>query len=85
MGYKKYIIGKQDAIERMNTWGKEKQPFLFILSFSQKENLILTKKEALDAGIQFRIGTHANYSDSMSRSTKLPSSIFFTKETVSEQ
>jgi para-aminobenzoate synthetase component 1 len=85
MGYKTQIIGKQHAMGRMNAWGKEKKPFLFILSFSQKENLVLSSEEALDAGIQFRIGSHTNYSDSLARATELPSSIFFTKEAVSEQ
>lgn len=60
--YESYIISRQEAIEKVNTWARKKKPFLWISSFDQKEHLVLDKQQAEKAQVFFKIGRHRNYS-----------------------
>jgi para-aminobenzoate synthetase component 1 len=84
MKYKQYIINKTQAIERMNKWGKEKKPFLFIISFDQKQNLVLDEAMTEDARIHYQIGARHKSSKAENGSVILPSSIVFEKQTISQ-
>ena len=84
MKYKSFILNKTQAVERMNKWGKEKKPFLFITSFNQKQNLVLDEGMAKKAGIHFQIGAHNNSTKTHSRSSDLPSSIIFEKQVINK-
>ena len=84
MKYKQYIINKTQAIERMNKWGKEKKPFLFIISFDQKQNLVLDEAMADAAGIHYQIGARHKSSKTEKSTFALPSSIIFEKQAISQ-
>jgi len=84
MKYKQYIINKTQAIERMNKWGKEKKPFLFIISFDQKQNLVLDEAMADAAGIHYQIGARHKSSKTEKSIVALPSSIIFEKQAISQ-
>ncbi len=85
MNYKQFIINKAQAQEQMNKWGKEKKPFLFIISFDQKENLVLDEKMAQDAKIHFQISTRTNSIKPITRSADLPSPIIFEKQAINQE
>ena len=85
MAYKKYLINKIQAIERMNEWGKAKKPFFFMTSFDQQENLVLDEQMVEQAGIHFQMSIHKNNSTLISKMNELPSPFIFEKETVSSQ
>lgn len=85
MKYRPFIISKTQAIERMNKWGKEKKPFLFITSFDQKQNLVLDENMAKQAGIHFQIASRTNSTKSLTPSSGLPSSIVFEKQAVNQE
>ncbi len=85
MAYKKFIINKSQAIERMNEWGKMKKAFFFMASFNQQENLVLDEQMLKEAGIHFEMplwnaGLHTSPGN-----TDLPASIVFEKETLSQE
>ena len=43
----------QDSIEKMNLWGKERKPFIFIIDFEMKCPIVLPLDEAAENGIYF--------------------------------
>jgi len=43
----------QDSIEKMNSWGKEQKPFIFIFDFEMKCPIVLPLDEAVEKGILF--------------------------------
>lgn len=43
----------QDWIEKMNQWGREQKPFIFILDFELKHPIVLPLHEAAENGIYF--------------------------------
>ncbi|MCX6238587.1 MAG: aminodeoxychorismate synthase component I [Bacteroidia bacterium] len=43
----------QDYIEKMNHWGKQQKPFIFILDFELKHPIVLPLHEAAENGINF--------------------------------
>jgi para-aminobenzoate synthetase component I len=43
----------QEYIEKMNLWGKERKPFIFIFDFEMKHPIVLPLDEAAENGIYF--------------------------------
>lgn len=43
----------QDYIEKMNRWGEQRVPFIFIIDFEMKNPLVLPLQEAAENGIYF--------------------------------
>ena len=85
MSYHSFIIDKDQAIERMNIWGREKKPFLFITSFNQKQNLVLDEEMAIQAGIHYQLGQHSNSLRKNDFIQELPSEISFNKKAVDQE
>jgi len=50
----------QDYIEKMNHWGKQQKPFIFILDFELKHPIVLPLHEAIENGINFTFGNLKN-------------------------
>ena len=46
-------INCQDYIEKINRWGKERKPFIFILDFELKNPIVLPLQDAAENGIYF--------------------------------
>ena len=46
-------INCQDYIEKMNQWGVERKPFIFILDYELKNPIVLPLREAAENGIYF--------------------------------
>jgi len=83
MAYKKFIINKSQAIERMNDWGKMKKSFFFMTSFDQEENLVLDEQMVKQAGIHCEMPLWK--SGSYKKAVNLPSPLIFEKEPLSQQ
>ncbi len=80
--YKSYIINRQEAQEKMNTWARKKKAFLLISSFDQQQNLILDKTEAENLDILFSINGQGNI---QTKKTSLPKDISFEETAISAE
>lgn len=45
---------KEKAVLQMNEWGKQRKPFLFILSFDQSKNILIPEEDMASCGIYFQ-------------------------------
>lgn len=73
------IYNKEEAILQMNVWGKQRKPFLFILSFNQSENILIPEEDIANSGIHFQT---PQYSSLAPVKVEIPESIIFEKECV---
>jgi len=53
-------LGHTEGIERINTLGRERKPFLFILSYD-KEKIFAEPLESLESGIRYKLESKRNY------------------------
>lgn len=74
------FYSKKQAILQMNEWGKQRKPFLFILSFDQSENILIPEEELASSGIYFQTPIKSFLSP---EEVELPESIVFEKECIS--
>ncbi len=74
------IYNKEEAILQMNEWGRQKKPFLFILSFNQDENILIAEKDIANSGIYFKT---PEFSFLPPMKSEMPDVISFEKECIS--
>lgn len=74
------IYNKEEAILQMNKWGKQRKPFLFILSFNQSENILILEEDIAKSGIHFQT---PQFSFLPQQKVKIPEFIIFEKECIS--
>jgi para-aminobenzoate synthetase component I len=51
----------QEAIEKMNRWGKSKTPFIFVIDYELKKPIVLTLAEAFEQDIFYKINQNSNF------------------------
>jgi len=73
------VFERQETIQKMNEWGKEKTPFLFVISYNQKEIILVKQNQLHDYGIYFQTPSFRYFSQP---SSELPEKVFFEKEFV---
>ncbi len=52
-----------DFVQRMNEWGDQEKPFLFILDFELKKPIVFPLEEASDAGILYTLNSTKNFQE----------------------
>lgn len=51
----------QEAIEKMNHWGKSKTPFIFVIDYEMQKPVVLTLEEAFEQDIFYKINQYTNF------------------------
>lgn len=77
------MVNKSDAIEKMNTLGKAREAFLFLIDFKGEKSLILPIKSIDSKEILYQIGKYSNVEDTPSFEHENP--IVFSKSPQSYQ
>jgi para-aminobenzoate synthetase component I len=54
-------IAIQEAIEKMNRWGKSKTPFIFVVDYEMQKPVVLTLEEAFEQDIFYKINQYTNF------------------------
>ncbi|MGB3464182.1 MAG: aminodeoxychorismate synthase component I, partial [Cyclobacteriaceae bacterium] len=54
------FVSKNEAISRMNRYGTDKTPFLFLISFDQSRSVVLPTDKIDASEIKYRIGDYTN-------------------------
>lgn len=64
-------IGKKEAQLRMNLWGRQRRPFLFVISYQMDRCLVIPCDEVDASRIRYQIGAYRNFE---TKDTVFPSS-----------
>lgn len=77
-----YFLSKEQAIDRMNEYGKKQKAFFFMISFDMNQNLVLeeTEQEKTEVYYQF-----PEYSKNPPPSETFPENIVFKKKCINYQ
>lgn len=76
------FISKEQAIHRMNKWGKQHKPFFFMISFDMSQNLVLEESELEKSNIYFQISDYLKFPQ---KAEPLPDKISFKKSCITYQ
>ena len=78
---RKRIDMKESFVKRMNTWGKEKKPFLFIFDFEGNEGEIIPLDQVNSSEIKYNFEGQTNAPDSYEKESQRD--FYFTKCPIS--
>ncbi|NPD46927.1 MULTISPECIES: aminodeoxychorismate synthase component I [unclassified Lentimicrobium] len=73
------LYSKEKAILQMNEWGRKRKPFLFVLSFDHRENILIAKEDLTSSGIHFQTPLKSFL---FPKEIELPESIVFEKKCI---
>lgn len=73
-------LEKDKARQLMNEWGKQRNPFFFVISFDQSRNLLLLKEDLKKEEVYFQLPSVSHLPQ---ETTSLPEKILFDKQSTS--
>ncbi len=74
-------LHREEAAERMNRYGREQRPFLFIIDFEMERPIVLPLEDVNPQEIRYNINGRSNYLEGKGRFAEMP---FFEKHPISK-